>query len=190
MQLIIKERGMKGVDGYNLVSTLLLLVAVYLSSNAFLTRSQAIYNCAVFYNSTLGFVKLSVLSLYRRILSGIPSRKLLVANWTLFVIVSLNTSINVFIAIFQCKPIKGAFASSESAEAKCINPNAFYIGNAITGIVTDASVYALAYPIVRPLQMERRKKIVTLMTLLVGALYVCSSVCYDTPWLCTSFSVD
>jgi hypothetical protein len=133
-----------------------------------LTLFKAIFNCAIFYNTTLGFVKLSVLALYRRILIGVPSRKLKIANWTLFTIVAVNTAANVFIAIFQCNPVEGAFNSK--VKAKCINTSAFYVGNASTGIITDAAVYALAYPIIKPLQMEPRKKLVTLLTLLVGAL--------------------
>jgi hypothetical protein len=82
--------------------------------------------------------------------------------------VAINTTANVFIAIFQCNPIEGAW--NLSLGAKCINASAFYVGNASTGIITDAAVYALAYPIIKPLQMEPRKKVVTLLTLLVGAL--------------------
>lgn len=123
----------------------------------------------MFYNTTLGAVKLSVLSLYRRILFGVPSMTLTIINWIAFAIVSLNTTINVFVAAFQCNPIRGAFESSVTA--KCIDPNAFYLGNSITGIGTDLMVYLLAIPIIKPLNMERKKKIVTLLTLLVGALY-------------------
>lgn len=131
---------------------------------------QAIYNCAIFYNATLGFVKLSVLCLYRRILRGVSSKKLKIANWIVFGIVGLNTSINVGLACFQCRPIDAAF--DLTIEGECINTNAFYLGNAITGIITDTLVYTLSIPIIKPLNMEQKKKILTLLTLLVGALYV------------------
>ncbi|ODH48263.1 hypothetical protein GX48_05663 [Paracoccidioides brasiliensis] len=135
---------------------------------------QAIYLCALFYNSTLGFVKLSVLALYRRILTGLRSNRLSVANWIIFVLVATNTAINVFVAAFQCNPIKRAWKPT-SVAGTCINASAFYIGNAITGIITDTLVYLLAIPIVNPLQMEPKKKLFTLATLLVGAFAVVTS---------------
>lgn len=135
-----------------------------------LTRvhKQAIYFCAIFYNTTLGMVKLSVLSLYRRILAGIPSRTLPIINWTAFGIVSVNTTINVCVAAFQCRPIAAAF--DNSVKGKCINQAAFYLGNASTGIFTDVMVYGLSIPIVKPLQMDPKKKLQTLLTLLMGGL--------------------
>ncbi|ODH41418.1 hypothetical protein ACO22_01378 [Paracoccidioides brasiliensis] len=136
--------------------------------------SFAIYLCALFYNSTLGFVKLSVLALYRRILTGLRSNRLSVANWIIFVLVATNTAINVFVAAFQCNPIKRAWKPT-SVSGTCINASAFYIGNAITGIITDTLVYLLAIPIVNPLQMEPKKKLFTLATLLVGAFAVVTS---------------
>jgi len=80
----------------------------------------------------------------------------------------MNTTANVVVAAFQCTPIKAAFDSA--VKGKCINANAFYLGNAITGIITDTIVYSLSIPIVKPLQMDRKRKAVTFVTLLVGAL--------------------
>lgn len=116
-------------------------------------------------------VKLSVLSLYRRILGGVQSSVMIKVNWVVFTIVGMNTTANVLVAAFQCRPIVAAFRSS--AKGTCINASAFYLGNAITGIITDTMVYLLAVPIVKPLQMDQKRKAVTLLTLLVGALYVC-----------------
>jgi hypothetical protein len=120
------------------------------------------------YNIVLGLVKLSVLALYRRILQGVPSRTLLILNWTIFGLVATNTLVNVFVAAFQCHPIHDAFDSK--IKGKCINDSAFYIGNVITGIFTDSLVYFLSIPIVRPLQMDRKRKFVILITLLIGIL--------------------
>ncbi|KAH7012788.1 hypothetical protein B0J12DRAFT_636022, partial [Macrophomina phaseolina] len=132
-----------------------------------------IYMCAIFYNATLGMVKLSVLSLYRRILAGVPSRRLPIINWIAFIIVSVNTCVNVFLAAFQCRPVAAAFDSS--IKGTCINQAAFYLGNASSGIFTDIMVYGLSIPIVKPLQMDPRKKLQTLLTLLLGALAIVTS---------------
>ncbi|KAK2763865.1 hypothetical protein FQN54_009483 [Arachnomyces sp. PD_36] len=148
---VVTKNGLDGLSRYNL----------------------AIYNCAIFYNSTLGFVKLSVLALYRRILQGVSSERLKIANWIVFAIVTMNTVINVGLALFQCQPISAAF--DMNVKGTCINTNAFYLGNAITGIITDTLVYTLSIPIIKPLNMEPKKKIVTLLTLLVGAFAVITS---------------
>ncbi|KAK2813660.1 hypothetical protein FQN50_000058 [Emmonsiellopsis sp. PD_5] len=136
--------------------------------------SFAIYLCAIFYNSTLGFVKLSVLALYRRILRGVHSKPLSIANWAVFGLVAVNTICNVCIAAFQCNPVARAW-NPTSVPGTCINTSAFYIGNASTGIITDTIVYLLAVPIIKPLQMEPRKKFFALGTLLVGGFAVATS---------------
>lgn len=151
IEVVLYRHGVEGLDRYNL----------------------AVYFCAIFYNTTLGMVKLSVLSLYRRILAGIPSRTLPVLNWVAFGIVSANTTINVCVAAFQCHPIAAAFDSS--VKGRCINQAAFYLGNASTGIFTDVMVYGLSIPIVKPLQMEPKKKLQTLLTLLMGGFAVITS---------------
>ncbi|RFU28034.1 hypothetical protein B7463_g8304, partial [Scytalidium lignicola] len=138
-------------------------------SDALDRYNLAVYICAITYNSVLGFVKLSVLALYRRILQGVPSRTLVIINWCVLGLVATNTLINVFIAAFQCNPIHAAFDSN--IKGKCINASAFYIGNAITGIITDLSVYLLSIPIIRPLQINRKRKLAILFTMLVGLLY-------------------
>ncbi|EKG09013.1 hypothetical protein MPH_14009 [Macrophomina phaseolina MS6] len=146
IEFVLYKWGYQGLDRYNL----------------------GIYMCAIFYNATLGMVKLSVLSLYRRILAGVPSRRLPIINWIAFGIVGVNTCVNVFLAAFQCRPIAAAFDSS--IKGMCINQAAFYLGNASSGIFTDIMVYGLSIPIVKPLQMDPRKKLQTLLTLLLGAL--------------------
>lgn len=142
--------------------------------------------CAITYNTTLGCVKLSVLALYRRILIGVRSKVLIIlvvrtwndltqriqetksSQWVVAGIVLANTIINVLVAAFQCSPVRLAFDTTLTG--KCINQAAFYIGNAITGIITDLMVYALSIPIVKPLQMDTQRKWLTMATLLVGLL--------------------
>ena len=165
---VIWLHGSDGLDQYSLVCHS--DMELNAESNEITNIQQAIYVCALTYNTTLGMVKLSVLALYRRILQGVPSRTLLILNWCVFGLVACNTTINVFIAAFQCNPVHAAFDSK--IKGKCINTSAFYLGNAITGIITDTMVYLLSIPIVRPLQMDNKRKIVILITLLVGLLYV------------------
>jgi hypothetical protein len=53
---------------------------------------------------------------------------------------------------------------------RCVDINTFYLGNAITGVTTDAIVYLLSIPIIKPLQMDRKMKLQLLATMLVGGL--------------------
>jgi len=152
--VILFERGAKGLSDY----------------------AQAIFVCAVFYNTTLGMIKLSVLSLYRRILRGVQSQTLRTMVWVLFAIVGCNTLANVLVVIFQCWPIKAAWdVTILPADKRCVDVNAFYLGNAITGVTTDAMVYFLSIPIVKPLQMDTKTKLQLLATMLIGGFAVVTS---------------
>ncbi|KAL1964877.1 hypothetical protein VTN77DRAFT_6230 [Rasamsonia byssochlamydoides] len=151
VEAVLYYKGQEGLDQYNF----------------------AIYFCALFYNTVLGMVKLSVLSLYRRILRGVQSTRLTRLNWAVFTLVSMNTTANVLVAAFQCHPIEAAFRSD--VKGKCINASASYLGNAITGIITDTMVYLLAVPIIKPLQMDQKRKAVTLLTFLIGTFAVVTS---------------
>jgi hypothetical protein len=53
---------------------------------------------------------------------------------------------------------------------RCVQINAFYLGNAITGVITDAIVYLLSIPIIKPLNINRKMKLRVLATMLVGFL--------------------
>jgi uncharacterized protein YacL len=77
---------------------------------------QAIYVSAIFYNLTLGMIKLSVLSLYQRILRGVQSTALRTIVWVVFGIIAANTFANILVAVFQCHPIKAAWDSSLTPE--------------------------------------------------------------------------
>ncbi|KAF2441169.1 hypothetical protein P171DRAFT_366918 [Karstenula rhodostoma CBS 690.94] len=137
---------------------------------------QAIYVSAIFYNFTLGMIKLSVLSLYHRILRGVQSTALRTVVWVIFGIVAANTFANVLVAMFQCHPIKAAWDSSPTSKGfRCVDINAFYLGNAITGVSTDAIVYFLSIPIVLPLHLDRKTKLQLLATMLVGGFAVVTS---------------
>ncbi|KAF2260884.1 hypothetical protein CC78DRAFT_500922 [Lojkania enalia] len=138
--------------------------------------SQAVFVCAAFYNTTLGMIKLSVLSLYLRILRGVQSQKLRIIVWVVFGIVSCNTLANVLVVIFQCWPIEAAWdVTILPQDKRCVDVNAFYLGNAITGVTTDAIVYFLSIPIIKPLQMDNKTKLQLLATMLIGGFAVVTS---------------
>ncbi|KAF2658322.1 hypothetical protein K491DRAFT_276322 [Lophiostoma macrostomum CBS 122681] len=152
--LVLYERGLQGFSDYN----------------------QAVFVCAIFYNTTLGMIKLSVLSLYMRILRGVQSQKMLTVVWVVFGIVAGNTLANVLVAVFGCWPIKAAWdVTMAAADKRCVDTNAFYLGNAITGVTTDAVVYLLSIPIVKPLHMDNKTKVQLMATMLIGGFAVVTS---------------
>ncbi|KAF1971184.1 hypothetical protein BU23DRAFT_471645 [Bimuria novae-zelandiae CBS 107.79] len=139
-------------------------------------KGQAIYVSAIFYNFTLGMIKLSVLALYQRILRGVQSRTLKTIVWIVFGIVAGNTIANVLVAVFQCHPIRAAWDTQlDPSLTRCVDINAFYLGNAITGVSTDAIVYFLSIPIVLPLHLDKKTKLQLLATMLVGGFAVVTS---------------
>ena len=58
---------------------------------------------------------------------------------------------------------------------RCADVNAFYLGNAITGVTTDAIVYLLSIPIVKPLHMDSKTKLQLMATMLIGGFAVVTS---------------
>ncbi|CAI6341914.1 unnamed protein product [Periconia digitata] len=124
-------------------------------------------------------IKLSVLSLYHRILRGVSSPALRTTVWAMFALVAANTTANVLVCIFQCRPIEAAWKpladTHKANKVVCVNINSFYLGNAITGVITDALVYLLCIPIVKPLQMDAKTKLQLLVILLIGAFAVVTS---------------
>ncbi|EOD43097.1 hypothetical protein UCRNP2_10203 [Neofusicoccum parvum UCRNP2] len=150
--VVLHNRGPASLDQYNL---------------------QAIYISALFYHATLGLTKLSILSLYRRILAGTPHRTLPRLTRAATALVALTTSANVCTAAFQCAPVAAAFTHPDHhhhRKSHCINRPTFYLATAATSIATDAAVYALAIAIIRPLRADPRRKRRALATLLVGLL--------------------
>ncbi|KAK7184162.1 integral membrane protein [Paraphaeosphaeria sporulosa] len=184
VDVIVYDRGLAGVTAYRQVSSM--WIKIFYTEPPFLLHdvvragllisTQAIYVSALFYNFTLGMIKLSVLSLYHRILRGVQSTALRTVVWIVFGIVAANTFANVLVAMFQCHPIKAAWDSSLKPEDfRCVDINAFYLGNAITGVSTDAIVYFLSIPIVLPLHLDKKTKLQLLATMLVGGFAVVTS---------------
>ncbi|KAL1624257.1 hypothetical protein SLS56_007959 [Neofusicoccum ribis] len=153
--VVLHSRGPAALDQYNL---------------------QAIYISALFYQATLGLTKLSILSLYRRILAGTPCRTLPRLNAATTALAALTTTANVCTAAFQCAPVAAAFTHPDRdhhhhhQKGHCINRPPFYLATAATSIATDAAVYALAIAIIRPLRADPRRKRRALATLLAGLL--------------------
>ncbi|KAI1846100.1 hypothetical protein JX266_007909 [Neoarthrinium moseri] len=134
------------------------------------TYLQAVWLSSIFYNATLGFIKISVLALYMR-LGDRLLRRLAIA---MIGVVACQAGGNVFACIFQCSPISGAYDQTLVPKPKCININAFYLANAAVNIFTDILTYTLPIKLIINLQVPRRQKIGLAVILCLG-LFACIS---------------
>jgi hypothetical protein len=112
VEVVLLEAGVGALSHYAQVSK------VTSFKHLLANKNKAVYVCAIFYNTTLGMIKLSVLSLYQRILRGVQSKTLPTVVWIFFGMVACNTTINVLLVIFQCWPVKAAWDVSILPEDK------------------------------------------------------------------------
>lgn len=112
VEIVLLKAGVSALSDYTQVSKCTSFDHLLANVN------KAVYICAVFYNFCLGMIKLSVLSLYQRILRGAQSKALTTVVWVFFGIVACNTTINVLLVVFQCWPIKAAWDISILPEDK------------------------------------------------------------------------
>lgn len=132
-----------------------------------ITYLQIVWLSSIFYNACLGFIKISVLALYRRL--GDPTLKK-VATFMIFV-VGCQAGANVLACIFQCTPVSAAYDTNILPEnKKCVNINAFYLANAAVNIMTDVLTYTLPIPLVMKLKVPGRQKISLAIILGLGLL--------------------
>lgn len=129
------------------------------------TYAQAVWLSSIFYNACLGFIKISVLSLYARLGDRTLTRLAII----MIGVVCCQAGGNCLAAIFQCNPINAAYDITIT-EKKCININAFYLANAAVNIFTDLLTYTLPIRLVLRLQVPRRQKIGLAVILCLGLL--------------------
>lgn len=129
--------------------------------------AQIVWLSSIFYNACLGFIKISVLALYKRL----GDRKLCRVSVIMIGVICCQAGGNVLACIFQCTPVQAAYDTRIlEADKKCIDINAFYLANAAVNIFTDILTYTLPIPLVIKLQMPRRKKIGVALILCLGLL--------------------
>jgi hypothetical protein len=127
---------------------------------------KIVWLSSIFYNSCLGFIKLSVLALYSRLGDSTLQKMAFV----MMAVVGCQCSANVLTCIFQCSPIRGAWDTS--LKPKCVNINAFYLSNAALNILTDLITYAMPIRMVLGLQTPTKQKFAIGIMFCLGFLYV------------------
>lgn len=132
-----------------------------------ITYLQIVWLSSIFYNACLGFIKVSVLSLYMRL----GDRTLRRLAMFMVAVIFCQAGGNVLACIFQCAPVQAAYDITIPPEdVKCVNINAFYLANAAVNIFTDILTYSLPIPMLVSLQLPRRQKIGLTVILGLGLL--------------------
>ena len=118
------------------------------------------------YHPAITMSKLSILFLYARIFPGAAFRRYL---YGMGAVVALSWVACQFTSIFQCTPIH-FFWTRTPITGHCINVQAFFIGQAISNIVTDVLIMALPLPQIWKLKLPRQQKIALSGIFLIGCL--------------------
>ena len=73
----------------------------------------------------------------------------------------------VFVTIFQCRPMNGAWLLEENP--KCIDFHSFVLASGITAFILDVIILCMPMPLIWGLQLSIRRKVVVTFTFLLGA---------------------
>lgn len=141
------------------------------------TSQQGLYIGGFIYPTVIATIKISVLAMYYRIFPtkfikwGFIGLGGFTAAWWLVV---------ALVTIFQCSPIRAAWVltlqPSVNPSSKCIDNNAFFIGNGVPNIVTDLCIMVLPLREVYKLHIRTSQKIALGGVFLLGALVIVSSI--------------
>jgi hypothetical protein len=127
-----------------------------------------LYALEILYFFQIALLKLTLLLFFLRIFPQRTVKRLL---WGTIAFVVLWAVVYVFVAIFQCQPIRHYWESwDKQHEGACININAFAWSNAAINILLDAWMLILPLYEVFQLQLTWRKKISVAMMFCVGTL--------------------
>ncbi|KAL8948273.1 MAG: hypothetical protein Q9222_005521 [Ikaeria aurantiellina] len=139
--------------------------------------AKTVYATELFYNPAIATVKLSALLLYARIF---PGRTFRIILWAFGTFIALYNIIEVFLFIFHCDPINGAWDMSVKAKCLDLSTDVTVIG-ALNG-ATDIITVLLPLPQLWKLQLPMGQRlqlmgIFLLAGLLVSPLNLPNSLC-------------
>ncbi|PVI08719.1 hypothetical protein DM02DRAFT_713916 [Periconia macrospinosa] len=127
------------------------------------------------YHLALLFVKLSIVCQYMRIFRGVMFQRTCKILLGVLAIYGCST---VFGSIFMCIPVQFFWGVGKGS---CLNKLAFSFSNAALNIATDIFVFAMPIPLIKSLNMSKKKKIALGVVLGLGGIEVnvgiaCSSI--------------
>ncbi|KAK6519162.1 hypothetical protein TWF281_003851 [Arthrobotrys megalospora] len=132
--------------------------------------------CNIIQSFSLCCAKTSIVILYNRIFDAHPWFRrtmwgVLSICWTMFIL-------TVFISVFQCRPMDGAwnFQTMYLGTSKCVHIQSYIYACTSVNIITDGVVVVLPILPITRLRLPRRKKVAVCLLFLVGGFSCASSV--------------
>ncbi|KAK6007013.1 hypothetical protein QM012_006021 [Aureobasidium pullulans] len=121
---------------------------------------------AMIYSVCMLLIKMSILMLYRRLFPIENFRYL----WWMCAFCTVGYGLGaIFSSLFACVPVRANWDLTIAA-SRCINKQAFYLGNGVMNIITDLMILALPIPIVWRLTLELRQKIILSVVFTLGSI--------------------
>ncbi|ORY07908.1 hypothetical protein BCR34DRAFT_603713 [Clohesyomyces aquaticus] len=132
------------------------------------------YVLVVLWTPGVGFTKLSVAFLYKRIFA---THRFILAAWTMIWFLVLWILAFTLVALFPCAPIHVYWSGSAAAQdAKCINLPAMYIVNKATNAILDLATLILPIACIYRLQIPLRQKLAIVGIFALGGLVLVTGV--------------
>lgn len=128
---------------------------------------QSVLASEILYGPAIGAVKISTLLLFARIF---PDRKFQRVLWAVGIFVSMYSVALVITAIFQCRPIRGAWDSTINADCVQIKKVLMSIGG--LNVLTDFLLLYAPVPQLWKLQIPRDTKYQLIGIFSIGGLFV------------------
>ncbi|KAH6665594.1 hypothetical protein B0J14DRAFT_605436 [Halenospora varia] len=137
----------------------------------FVILLKGLYWAPITSSFTTGFVKLSILSLYRRLAQDQPHIRI-IYGFALFVV--LYTIALVLVGIFICDPINRAWDLTTYPQG-CMKTSTLQTAQSAFNIATDAMIFIMPLPLIYRMTMQRHDKLIVILVLAMGAVAVIAS---------------
>jgi hypothetical protein len=118
--------------------------------------SQTLFICQVLYSTAVTFTKASIIASYLRVLPTPIFRRLMYATASLIVALWICS---VFVTIFQCDPIAGAWEFA-LLKKKCINILHFFYFASSVNILTDLVLCTSPLPLFWKLEISFKERVI------------------------------
>ncbi|KAH8678265.1 hypothetical protein BX600DRAFT_431551 [Xylariales sp. PMI_506] len=128
----------------------------------------------ILYTLVLGLLRVSILFFYMRVFAPLKQW-----CWATIILVVLSATVVILMTLFQCTPIRynwdGWTGEFDEAYQCAINVNVLSYAAAASGILQDLIILILPLPVIATLQMQLRKKIMTLGIFSLGIFIIITS---------------
>ncbi|KAF1848658.1 uncharacterized protein K460DRAFT_353613 [Cucurbitaria berberidis CBS 394.84] len=128
-----------------------------------------LYICQVLYAFAIALTKIAIISSYLRF---IQNRRFRMSMYVISGVIAGLWVTGVFVTIFQCSPVAGAWDFTLSPPSKCVNYVNYLYASSAVNILTDILLCILPWPHLWKLKMPLKQRI-TLCVLFAGGISAC-----------------